>query len=382
MTVKKLVLVIFVLMFSLTALANGAENVIENPSTPVKSEGGKKAGRQVAMTELMRITDDGGEFLFKSPRRLDVAPDGSVFVTDQDLLLKFDANGKFQKKILKKGEGPGEVKYLSNYALEKDEIIVGAARPTKIICTDMDGKLKNEFRAGESGSSFEIFMTRYANRYYFQYQKVDFQKMKSGVQMADNVLMYADDKGKTTKLDLNFPIKQAVVKIANKGMIRIAMDYIAPFRFSVSKKKYMYVTHSERYLLKLLDLDKNKVVKEFRRQYKAVPFVPEEEEELKEGELRPSSQYKREHYNDIYQIAANGDRVWVFTSTLDKKRGVLVDVFDLEGRYVDCFYLNLPGVERPDQVEEKGFVLRGNIMYTMEKDEDDVPSIVKYKLDM
>jgi hypothetical protein len=36
-----------------------------------------------------------------------------------------------------------------------------------------------------------------------------------------------------------------------------------------------------------------------------------------------------------------GDRLWVFTSTSDQAKGTLVDVFDLEGRYLDNFFLQV-----------------------------------------
>jgi hypothetical protein len=35
------------------------------------------------------------------------------------------------------------------------------------------------------------------------------------------------------------------------------------------------------------------------------------------------------------------DRLWVFTSTMDEKKGILVDVFGFDGKYLDNFYLSL-----------------------------------------
>ncbi|MBC7361741.1 MAG: hypothetical protein H5U06_05590 [Candidatus Aminicenantes bacterium] len=39
---------------------------------------------------------------------------------------------------------------------------------------------------------------------------------------------------------------------------------------------------------------------------------------------------------------AVGDLIWVITSTAEPGKGVLVDVFNGEGKYVDCFYLKFP----------------------------------------
>ncbi len=54
--------------------------------------------------------------------------------------------------------------------------------------------------------------------------------------------------------------------------------------------------------------------------------------------IPPAQKYS----NDIRDLYVVGDRLWVLTSTVDPKKGRIVDVFDFEGRYLDAFYLPLP----------------------------------------
>jgi hypothetical protein len=109
---------------------------IENPETP-KS---KNAGRIFIPEEVMRITDEEGDFYFKSPGRIKVAPDESIFVTDENQFLRFDRNGKFLNNQFKKGQGPGEYTYINNYQFIGGKIVIFTHQPYKIVETDIKGK--------------------------------------------------------------------------------------------------------------------------------------------------------------------------------------------------------------------------------------------------
>jgi len=84
-------------LLAVTAIAFG--QVVENPAKPKAVN----AGRILKLTEVWKITDDGGEFFFKYPNNLQIAEDGSILVIDADEFLKFSPEGKFLKNIFKKG---------------------------------------------------------------------------------------------------------------------------------------------------------------------------------------------------------------------------------------------------------------------------------------
>jgi uncharacterized membrane protein len=95
-------LVIFMLIFSFLFIFTSiifSQEIIENPKRPTS----ENAGRVLNLEEVFCITDESGEFYFKYPRDLKIAPDGSMFIIDYEQLLQFDSNGNFIKNFFKKG---------------------------------------------------------------------------------------------------------------------------------------------------------------------------------------------------------------------------------------------------------------------------------------
>jgi hypothetical protein len=116
---------ILIIFFLTAASLLSAEElpVIRNPAKPLNAD----AGRTIAIKEVMRITDEEGDFYFKGPGRVKIAPDESIFLTTQDQFLHFDSNGKFLGNQKKKGEGPGEYTYIRNYFFAKNSIFIYAS---------------------------------------------------------------------------------------------------------------------------------------------------------------------------------------------------------------------------------------------------------------
>jgi len=65
------------------------------------------------------------------------------------------------------------------------------------------------------------------------------------------------------------------------------------------------------------------------------------------------------------------NNVWVLTSTTVKDKGMLFDVFDPQGRFIDSFYLNVDGSLA---------LARGEFIYVVEKDKEENILIRKYKV--
>ena len=372
-----LTIIIFSLSLNVTAV-----EVTDNPARPVPGPKAKQIGRTVKMTEVFRISDEQeGDFFLKSPRKIRVAPDGSIFVmeTSQSQLLKFDASGKFITNMLREGEGPGELINLYSYRLDDKEIIASSFRPVKVIRMDHRGKLIKEFRV-YTNELLLIFLSRFGDKYYYYLNPLS---ARNGVLTLENQLMVADEKGKITKAGLTLPVKVVQVstrtRVGDSLRVRIDDAEITRFNYAVAGK-YMYVTASERYLILLYDFEEEKVVRKFRRQYTPVPYKPNPKDKFVNS-AQFKALYKWEFYNDVYRLLADGDRVWALTSTIDKTKGILVDVFNLQGKYIDRFYLQIPNLKFPDdKIVEHLYYYKG-FLYTIELDDEDTPYIVKYKLE-
>ncbi|MGD2093054.1 MAG: hypothetical protein PVH61_43230 [Candidatus Aminicenantes bacterium] len=122
------------------------------------------------------------------------------------------------------------------------------------------------------------------------------------------------------------------------------------------------------------------IIKKFRRQYTPVSYTPNPGDELVNSpEFK--ALYKRELYNDVYRLLADGDRVWALTSTIDNTKGILVDVFNPDGKYIDRFYLQIPNLKFPDDKMVEHLYYHNGFLYTIELDDADTPNIVKYRLE-
>ncbi|GAH76276.1 unnamed protein product, partial [marine sediment metagenome] len=89
----------------------------------------------------------------------------------------------------------------------------------------------------------------------------------------------------------------------------------------------------------------------------------------------------QKYMNDIHNLLVSKDRLWVVTSTRDKEKRILIDVYNFKGRYIDNFYLKFPeNLVRRYQGDTAMYVL-GDYLYTLEKDVKGFYSIKKYKIE-
>lgn len=349
-----------------------AQQVIENPEEPLN----KNAGRVLHLKEEMRLSDEQGGFYFEKPENIKIAPDGSIFVLDEEQFLKFDTQGKFVKNLFRKGQGPGEFMRIENYLFDKDEIIIRQGRPNKIVRMDMEGNLIRDFRPEESvGRLIAYFNGRYVMA------RSSFPKLKKAggepeiIDIKWNVL-FVDEDEEVEKTDHYFPAKWFAKRIKTA----IIANYIVDFFAVQYKRKYLVIHHTQDYLLKLLDLEENKIVQTFKRKYKSVKYKPEKTGEVKVKSQTYTLEPPRDYHNDIQKVFAHKDNLWVLTSMLDRKRGILVDVFNCEAQYIDNFYLPLSENVKLKDLSRHPMTVYENFLFIVEKDENDIPSIVKYKI--
>jgi len=345
------------LLFLFTAMS--AQKVIENPAKPQNAD----AGRILELREELKITDEGGDFFFEYPHNVKVAPDGSIFLADRDLMLRFDKDGNFLYNFFKKGQGPGEMIYLRDYAFHDDKLFVIGSNPDKFLIYDFCGELLGDVVLHDS-PVFMDFKFMAGGRLYFVKNELPEGADKPGVFDAPHVLVSMDQAGGDLKEHLSLPYQFFVSGGAMSGLGRLT---IAP-----SDGRLLIISHTEEYLVKLYDIGSQAVVRSFTRKYKRVK-PPKD--------FRWPGIYGRdgkrmgppppEFMDDISSFHIVNDLIWVRTSTRDKDKGYLIDVFDLEGVFVDSFFLNTSG---------RIVGTQGDMIFIREADEDELVSIVKYRV--
>jgi hypothetical protein len=133
--------------------------------------------------------------------------------------------------------------------------------------------------------------------------------------------------------------------------------------------KLLNAIHSRDYLIEVVDLSSGTIIMRIERTYTKVPHI---ENDREPDFRRKYGSPKIEFEADVDELFPVGDRLWVATSTNDRAKGRLIDVFDKDGRFIDSFYL---GAGRSLMAVREGAV------FCQEKKEDETIAIVKYKIE-
>ncbi|MEN8155272.1 MAG: 6-bladed beta-propeller, partial [Acidobacteriota bacterium] len=136
----------------------------------------KKEARVLKIKKLISLEGDSDDYQFKNPAAFDIADDGTIFVIDWNrALYRFSRDGHFVANVLKKGEGPGELKYLYKYILLDDRIIMFCHFPNKIVEIGFKGEMLREYKIPNGGVVLLHGVDK--NVFFFSLRELsDFQK--------------------------------------------------------------------------------------------------------------------------------------------------------------------------------------------------------------
>lgn len=344
------------------AAIGAAQQVIENPKKPA----GINAGRVIELKEVARITDEPGKFFFVGPIDVFAGEDGSVYVQDVKKLFKFDARGKFLKNLLKMGEGPGEINAdLPGVMVRRDDILLSGNR--KFIRIDLEGKLLEERNFGQFPVS--NLLGFHGGRFFFLKRDLGEYPRITGIYEVDSRLVIFPEEGEMIETPYLMPV--TVTMYFRPGVS--SSSSISRMMPTWTGDRDVFLFHTPEYLIKHLDLEAGKVVRSFKREYDRVRY-----------DARPPKGYPQElipkYHNDLCRLLWRNGELWAVTSTFDPKKGILVDVFSPEGKYLDNFYLPLFKIRKNNPQYYAPMALWGDLLYLLEADEDDLISLVKYKI--
>jgi len=347
---------IIVLSSVLFPLALRPQQIIENPAAPLA----KNAGRVLGLQEVWRITDESGQFYFKYPMQLQIAGDGSIFLSDEEQFLRFTADGKFVKNLYKKGEGPGEISRGLTYFIRGDELIIRDSNKRKAWSTDYEGHLLREF---------EIPNTGYTG--FIGIRKNDFVFTKTVTPPA------AERPGKLMEIPQNVFLTSMDGKSERKIMTFYSSEFMSPkaarswtpvITVLSPDGKYIAGSHSTEYLIRLADIELGKVIRSFNRKYQRIKHIEDEyEREFNKKFNGPTMEYEP----DIRGLKWAGDEIWIRTSTTDPKKGDLWDVFSMDGKFLDSFYIG-PG--------RTLLRVESDVLFVTENAADESIALVKYRI--
>lgn len=333
-----------------------AQQTIENPEKPLS----QKAGRVLKLKEVCRIREEMGNFYFRTPEALKVAADGSIIVADEKELLKFSSEGKFIKNLYKEGQGPGEIEDNFGYDIFENKIYIYDFAAQKVIQTDLEGNLIEQIKI--EPAPYQAFYG--VTESWFVFLKDIFlspKERKAKLQDMPCAIRLVSKDGKTEKESYVF-----------QRIMFLAPTFVVSWTRFISTlsedRKRLYVSHTNEYLIEVLDLETGQVIKRFNRKYPRVPYTKRGWEDSFYKRFKAP---KRDFEEDIIGLFVQNGLLWVRTSTRDKKNGEMFDIFDEEGRFVDTFF---PGANVVPLAVHKEY------LYSLEKDAAGNYLIVKYEI--
>jgi hypothetical protein len=332
------------------------------------------AGRVIKLEEVLRIRDDGDTAVFKIPRELTVGSDGSLYFIDYDKgprLYRFNPGGRLALKLLKPGQGPGEVQNPSGFLVTEDRIRVLSWIPPKIIDFALEGRYLKESRVQED--THGLWYLSVAEGWIYGIRDEVFRSAawgNSGVFTIPNAVYQISPDFLSWKKLCEFPVRMLV-----KGRRAFRLDPIdADIRGSS-----LFVLHTAEYRVDEFDLGSGGLKRVISRKYERVKTTASAENDP-DPETQGVDFPEDPYVWDINRIHAAAGKLFVFTSTIAANgNDQQVDVFDAEGRFVDSVVLRFPAGGRKHNA--RWTVLTDDGLFIIpEQETDGLISIGKYRI--
>lgn len=348
--------------FGILLLVSGAAlgQIIENPAKPVA----KDAGRVLALTEVWRITDDSGEFYLKNPRELRIAEEGSILLHDSDQLLKFSPEGKFVRSLLKKGQGPGEISDLAfQFRTRMNDLYVYDLNGHRFWRADLEGTFQQSISV--TGVDTSTLIAAASEGPVIAGIQPSFSwPTKSGatataLSVPHRIVLVPRNGGPARDI---FKWERQLIR----GLNATLWD---PMVISADRDaNTFYMALEWDYRISVLDAMTGKIIRKFSRPYPKFRILWTDKQKKM---VREMGMPLTEFWPDISNLYPTSEGICVETSTDDKAKGRLIDVFDKDGRFVDSFYLG-PG--------KTLMAVQEGVVFCQEKRPDDTIVIVKYHI--
>jgi hypothetical protein len=242
--------------------------------------------------------------------------------------------------------------------------------PPKILAFDFQGNLLREIGLQTLGPGPRLFA---ANRdsYYFSRSGRPNTDRGAGWQDIPQEIFVVSAQNPEPKVLGIFPIR-GFVSTSGRGYIVTAFNSLIAISFG---GKFLALNETESYAIKLLDAESGEILKRFGREYRRVKRTSPVS--IKSSMPMPDLP---KYLNDISNLHEVDGQLWVQTSTVDAKKGILFDVFDSDGRYVDNFYLKFSDKDIAPSYAFKLFTSANGFVYFSDTTEEGLIVIKKCSL--
>ncbi|MBN1274253.1 MAG: 6-bladed beta-propeller [Candidatus Aminicenantes bacterium] len=318
----------------------------------------------------MRIQDDGDQIIFRNPRYFSQLDDESFIFFDYPSLYKYNVKGKLQFKIPEMGEGPAECISPNYYYFDGEIIYVTSCIPPKIMKYDIHGKFIKEQKVPKS--TF-VYLGYIENRIIGIRDEIHYSEFihKQGFFETPYTLYEISPDFRKKRKILDIPVEHY---IKERHWWRRTGFAFVPY------KHYLFSLHTAEYQIDKINLRSGRIENSFKRPYNRIKSKkhgssPDIYNPTPKNLQPPAFDYEWD--SNWVQVVNN--TLWVFTST-KKDNMTLIDVFDMEGHYIDNFYLRFPENNEDHRLSHSLITNEGICYFLDENKETGLLSIGKYKI--
>jgi len=313
----------------------------------------------------MRFSDvPEKKIFFRRPRAIKLDDDGNIYIQDRPHILKFGPDGKFLVKMIKEGQGPGElpdgyVGSLSDFIIVKNKVI--AFSSYKALWFNEKGEFLEEKRLPIKGFNANFIVTPDLNYYAFERIHPPSKEMQKVGPYKYQMYLW--------RISPDYKEKEMIYKWELSGYIYGggSFSFRAPLYLSIDSE-ILIVNNTDEYEFLSFDLKKNKIVKTFTREYKRKKWRNLEGRTI--------------YFPAIYGFHYIKPELWVVTSAKDENKNLLIHSWDLKTGDMEEFYLKFPTseVDRFRGFGSRIAIING-FMFSIEQNSEGFYNIVKYRME-
>lgn len=341
-----------------------------------------------ALVETLRIESEvDGPHVFSDLRGIATGSSGSIFVLDfkaQEIWL-FDAQGRFLKRVARRGAGPGEIANANGMQVAADgRIWVNDPNSARFSVFKPSGDFDTQYRATHWGYSY-IWQARFDTSGDLL-QFISVREPDATTSTAKLERVRPDGSVRDTLPLHHCPLRGAApenTSFVGRGRGRtfyMGVPYLPTPIWSWDGRGSLWCSSSDRYELLQLGLVSGDTTRRLTAEWRPVPVSRTERDAAIEP-IRKAYQeigQPQPDYDRIPKVKPalenidvdNTGRLWVRRTTTDTAHTVF-DIWDPTGRQLATATApwRISQYHRP--------VLRGDTLYAVITDENDVPAVVR-----